>query len=396
MTPTESEASCHRLENANVIQYKPEITYLLELLRCSLSQERPKPLPENVELESLLQLAKRHDVFLLAVQTMYDNGIISEAEIANWSIYRAQNLVKSFNQMDNLELLRRALGNEKIDFMVLKGGHIRPLYPHPELREMADLDILVRPESMDAAGDVLTANGFVLREKGANHFEYFKAPYTSVELHWELMSRDHEISRYFSDAWKRAIAPKNGTEYCFSPEDELVFLIGHAAKHYFYYGTGIRSVLDIFVFQGAHPDLSTHRGYLQRELKKAGIAEFANNITELAEAWFGNSETELSAGAVEMMEFIVNSATYGVSGSHTKLAVKQMMEHGLSERQSKCRYFLSVVFPSCYVMKEMYPVLKRMPVLLPFCWTARGFRTLFRRPKAIVREFTKVKDTRIS
>lgn len=395
MMPTNLKVSCHRLESTDVIQYKPETAYLLELLRCGLSQQHPSPLPENVKLECLLQLAKRHDVFLLAVQTMYDNGIIGDAEMGDWGTYRAQNLVKSFNQMDSLELLRHALNSEKVDFMVLKGGHIRALYPHPELREMADLDILVRPESMDTAGNILTANGFVLREKGENHFEYFKVPYTSVELHWELMSRDHAISRYFSDAWKRAVATGRGTEYCFSPEDELIFLIGHAAKHYFYYGTGIRSVLDIYVFQNAHPDLSIHKSYLQRELKKAGIAKFANNIMDLATVWFGNSEAELSAGALEMMDVIVSGSTYGLGGTHAKMAVKQMMEQGLSERQSKCKYLFSIIFPSRYTMQKMYPALKSAPFLLPFCWVARGLRTLLRRPRAIVREFTKVKDTKI-
>lgn len=377
-------------------QIRPETEYLLELLRCVQGDDRPRPLPEAVDLQKLLRLAKRHDVFLLAVQVLLDSGTISEADLGAWSDYRAKNLVKSFNQMDNLELLRSAFSAEKIDYLLLKGAHIRPLYPHPELREMADLDILVRPESMAAAAALLTANGFILQEKGPIHDSYFKPPYTSVELHRGLMSSDHEVSRYFTDPWKRAVATGNGTEYRFSPEDEYIFLIGHAAKHYYYYGTGIRSVFDLFLVRSAYSSLSAHRDYLRRELKKAGIAEFARNISELASVWFGDSGQPLSDGASEMRDLILSGATYGVAGSHTKLAVKQMMERGHSERHAKLRYFLRILFPDSYSMSVLYPVLKKAPFLLPFCWVARGLRTLFKKPKAIVREFTKVRDTSVS
>ena len=96
-----------------------------------------------------------------------------------------------------------------------------------------------------------------------------------------------------------------------------------------------------------------------------------------------------------MMDVIVSGSTYGLGGTHAKMAVKQMMEQGLSERQSKCKYLFSIIFPSRYTMQKMYPALKSAPFLLPFCWVARGLRTLLRRPRAIVREFTKVKDTKI-
>ena len=64
-----------------------------------------------------------------------------------------------------------------------------------------------------------------------------------------------------------------------------------------------------------------------------------------------------------------------------------------SRKQGKGKYLFSRLFPSLSVMRTGYPILAKLPVLLPFCWIARMFRGMFRRRKQIVREFRYVTES---
>ena len=50
-----------------------------------------------------------------------------------------------------------------------------------------------------------------------------------------------------------------------------------------------------------------------------------------------------------------------------------------------------MVFPSFSGMKTLYPILKKLPFLLPFCWVIRWFKVLFTKNKNIKRELTNLK-----
>ena len=64
-----------------------------------------------------------------------------------------------------------------------------------------------------------------------------------------------------------------------------------------------------------------------------------------------------------------------------------------SRKQGKGKYLFSRLFPSLSVMKTGYPILVKLPFLLPFCWLARMFRGMFRRRKQIVRDFRYVTES---
>lgn len=58
-----------------------------------------------------------------------------------------------------------------------------------------------------------------------------------------------------------------------------------------------------------------------------------------------------------------------------RAAVQQMP--GRSVRSKRILYILSLLFPPLSVMRDVYPVLGRLPFLLPVFWIVRGVQRLF-------------------
>lgn len=132
--------------------------------------------------------------------------------------------------------------------MALKGAYLAwHSYPSPDLRPIRDLDILVPPEQVLRAYDILLAGGFekVDGEHGEpeailavyKHLPAIKRPESSVklELHAQLFNAaqretiEHELSRQ-PGFWARAI-PQNLADqviYYPSPTDQLLHLLVHA------------------------------------------------------------------------------------------------------------------------------------------------------------------------
>jgi hypothetical protein len=54
------------------------------------------------------------------------------------------------------------------------------------------------------------------------------------------------------------------------PEDFYIYQMGHLYKHYSKGGSGIRSVLDTYIYLKRYEDI-LDRGYLDKEFEKMGI-----------------------------------------------------------------------------------------------------------------------------
>ena len=149
----------------------------------------------------------------------------------------------------------------------------------------------------------------------------------------------------------------NAFGWHFSPEDFYIHLVLHEYKHYSTNGTGLRSLLDTYVYL---KNVKYDEEYVISELKKLGAAEFEQANRELALHLFGGealTETE--------RQMLKRFAVSGVFGSSDLYAVNQLSEKG------RRGYFLSRMSLPYDRMLELYPVLKKTPMLYPFCWTHR-------------------------
>ncbi len=359
--------------------------YLLELLRCGVNDTVPREKPAGSSWEEIYALARRHSVTVLAFYTLRTRKTdLPAALAASWEEQSAKLLTQYINQEHELARLCSIFEQEHIPYMPLKGSCIRKFYPSPETREMCDLDILVPPESEEQTHKILLANGYsyIASHTTSHNREYHKAPYLNIEMHTALYPQECAESAYFNDVWMRADRFGDSYAYRLSWNDFFVFAIAHTYKHYYRIGTGIRSVLDIYVMKKALRE-QLDEDYIRTELKKLSMLTFYETISELAESWFFPDHTAPVGAVEEMARNILCGTTYGVNQGAVQNAVAGYMLRGKSASGAKLSVTIRKVFPSRAFMKSMYPMLEKSPFLLPFCWVARWFRILFTEPKKL-------------
>ena len=117
-------------------------------------------------------------------------------------------------------------------------------YGSIELRQFSDLDILVRQTDLPRIAEILTAEGYLsphTRREGlaTGYFQecedaFFAARgMGAVDVHWNITPRAFRFAPGEDVLWRRAHAVdlKFGTVTAIAPEDLLLYLCVHAAKH---------------------------------------------------------------------------------------------------------------------------------------------------------------------
>ena len=260
-------------------------------------------------------------------------------------------------------LLGRLLREKGIRFLIMKGSVLRHLYPAPEMRISCDIDFFYDREHREEVDALMEARGYQKQLSDANHDEYMKPPFLSVEMHRNLLTDLPTIDAYYQNIWERLI-PVNECEYRMTDEDFYIYQTVHTVKHFIAAGTGIRSVLDTFVYLRAKPELDL--AYVEKELASIGLLAFHKKLVRLAEVWFAGAEE--SEELAEFSDYILGSGVYGVG---VNAAANR------SSSKGQLGSALSRAFPPYRLMAEKYPSLRRLPVLLPFYWIGRLFGALF-------------------
>lgn len=378
------------------MQYDARVSeYLLELLRSALNNTTSKEKPEDVSWNAVYALAHKHSVTALAFFAIQKLKNPPEQELFQiWQTQNSKILVKGANQENELALLSDCFEKNAIAYMPLKGSVIRDLFPLPYLREMSDLDILIPVEKLQQACQLCETMGYRTNSRVEHHIELHKLPYMNIELHSGLIASFYEYYEYYKDPWTKAYRYNNDYRYAMRNEDLYLYFLTHAAKHYFNSGTGIRSVIDIYVFNRAYrPSMDTR--YIAQELKKLNLERFARQMEQLAQYWFAENRTKASDDVKEMQSYVLSSATYGTKSNRDANQIRRYMQKGKSEDGAKTAMYLHMAFLPCDEMQLMFPILKKAPVLLPFCWIARWFRIILTKPKSITDSYKRVQDIQI-
>lgn len=222
--------------------------------------------------------------------------------------------------------------------------------------------------------------GFQVKRQGEfNDDDYYKPPVSNFEMHRYLFDDRHDkkLVEYYRDVKERLLKDEgNNYGYHFSQEDFYTFMIAHEYKHYNTGGTGLRSLLDTYVFLHTN-DLDMD--YVAVEVEKLGITYFEQKNRELSLALF-NGEL-LTEEQEKMLNYIVASGTYGT------------LEHGVENKvakTSKLQYFTRRVFgplgkddPYKEQFRKRYAIFFNHPIMLPALPFYRFFKALKTNPKRI-------------
>lgn len=356
-------------------------TYCIELIRCLMQELEVPEKPERISLQELYSYAKLHNVEAMIYHGLCQTNVdVSDPVWQKWENRAAMLLAQGVVQLSDRDLLFSVLTEAGIDLLPVKGCWLKELYPNMEWRQMADLDMLIPAEKAAEAKKIMLSLGYQTEEfeNMPNHAGYLKPPYTEVELHTALLV---DGRGYYDKVWEQA-HPVEGIPglYRFSPEDEYIYYLLHLSKHLEDAGTGIRSVLDSLVYREAYPDMD--RDYLRRELEKWDLWERTLEIETLCDCWFQTGK-EIPEELESLAQHILSAGAFGTVEIRSERRLEKLRE---KYKNPVIRGIVYWIIRACRPMEEMvqcYPVLKKLPVLLPFFWIHRAVMKFAKSPKAV-------------
>lgn len=157
-------------------------------------------------------------------------------------------------QVAALRQISDRLEPQGIQLIALKGIHLATtVYASPSLREMNDIDVMVRREHLEAAAAVMDGLGYRplgqpmsvdVALKASHHLPRYLNGRDGVELHWRLARPGSPPLVEPDELWSRARPSKLGPNVlALAPEDVLVHLCVHAGIHHF--EQGVRPLCDL-------------------------------------------------------------------------------------------------------------------------------------------------------
>ena len=346
-----------------------EHEYLIQLLKCAIRDEKPDEKPDDASWEEIFTLAKFHSVAGTIYYSVKKLQNPPPPELLKKiTDIRSKAVAKDMMQRAEYRAILSAFEKAKIRCLPIKGFFVKNFYPKPDMRMMGDLDILIDPKNAKKAQEAMLSLGYACESFGKHHHDvYHKRPVMHVELHRELIAEKTKSMRAcFGDGFSKAVV-MSGFQYAFemTDEDAYVYCLAHFYKHHIEGGSGIRSVMDIYMLNEGLKNRLDKKS-VEEKLKKIGLSDFSEKVCALAEAWFG--ESELSEELNELGGYIITSGTYGTT-EHT--VTNQLSKKG------KAGYFFYNMFLPYGEMKGGYPILKKLPFLLPFFWAVRLVSSIF-------------------
>lgn len=332
---------------------------LLYLIRCAL--DRRKPDPDRVltmDLARLYAQSRRHSLAALtyaAVEAAFDGRPPRDKLPAGWREARDTAVRNALLFGAERQAVLAFCEEKGIWYLPLKGILLQEYYPGLGLREMADNDILFDAAFQQQVHDWFVTRGYeVVAYRQGAHDSYHKPPIFNFEMHTTLFEeRLHpEWIAYFDEALSNLL-PLPGTRWgrCFTQEDCCLYLLAHMYKHFSNGGTGLRSLVDIYLFCRAHgPELD--REHLARRLNRLELTDFARDTCALAERIFG-SDAPLTAADTEALAYYLTSGTYGTTEHRIGNRLQEMAGEGRAvTRATKWRYLWRRLFPDREFMER--------------------------------------------
>lgn len=347
---------------------------LILCLRAALLSERV-----CCDVENCIPLAQRHGVTHLLYYAV--NLLPPEQRpgdelcgLLKRKTYGA--VLREAAQQQKLDELYRRMEASQIRCVALKGIVLKAAYPKPELRYMADIDILIDPNDAEKLRRHFEEMGCRVLNFDQGETDLYVSPEgLTFEIKRTLRSESfNPATEVFLDKLLSIAKPLPDYRYVSSlpNEEHYAYVLCHMVKHLLNGGVGVRPVMDVWICKN---NLQMDEIRLKRLLAELKLTDFAEKIEHLASVWFSDAEkTPLDE---ELGEYILNSGAFG-SEEHR---VADRMIHR-KNGTNRVTYVLTRLFPPYRTMRYYYPILRSWAVLLPIFWIWRMiYAVIFRRGK---------------
>ncbi|MCR5803800.1 MAG: nucleotidyltransferase family protein [Clostridia bacterium] len=258
------------------------------------------------------------------------------------------------------------LSGSGLDCIALKGWELRYLYPDITMRQMADLDILVRPYDYGKIKDILDDLGYESEKESSWKHDSFRKDSVHIEMHKRLTDSSSVIRNWENEMWTRTNKVSDHL-LKMSIEDYYIFHFIHMHKDFKNGSLGLRRVVDTWLLQKLDVDMKI----VESELDKMDMCLFHDKIVKLCKATMG--EIPLDEDSEIMLQ---HAFKYGIYGSSKSYKAGRIASMGGDLRGGKIKSFVSAIFLPKSRMKAHFPIVEKYPVLLPFYWIKRIIQLL--------------------
>lgn len=365
---------------------KKEVDYLVYLLSCAIKSEKNNQV-DGIDYSSLLDLAKKHQVYNIIISLIMDNPEVSDEQKQQFKNYNLSEISRMIVVNNERENIYSFLNEHKIKYMPLKGLIIRDYYPVPSMRQMSDNDILFDISYRDDVSKFMKKNGYKCIATGENTDDYHKEPYCTFEFHKTLFFKEQSFCPVFENLWDNAVQDSDFPyQYHMNVNDVYIYSVCHMYKHFSTAGCGIRFLADNYLILKKESD-NLDWEYINRFLSKYGILNFEQKTKKLAFKLFDGEE--LNDDEVELFETIMNFGIFGNGTVRLKNKISSMDASSVEE--AKKRIIFERLFPPKKKMIADYRTLEKKPYLLPVFYIYRLFKAVFNGKKTI-NEFNNIKN----
>ncbi len=333
--------------------------YVLQLLRDRVKANTSEDLSPT-DSRALATIITRNSILLTVYKSL--PGDLKQQFNAQYLAAIKQSVVQDYEGNQVLHTLSEA----GLSCIALKGWELRKLYPEPTMRQMADLDILVRPYNFDLIKSVMEKFGFSAGTESSWKHESFKKNEVHVEMHKRLTDDSDEIQAWEKGLWERATSV-DGNFYKMSLEDYYIFHFIHLYKDFMNGSLGLRRIVDTWLLQRQPVDMEI----VKTELEKFGMWKFYNQMVKLSRVTMGDEPMDEDSEVL-----LIHAFMHGIYGSGKSYKAGRIAAMGGNDRAGKLKSKLAAVFLPYKRMKAQFPILEKWPILLPYCWLKRIIRFL--------------------
>ena len=348
--------------------------YLIELCRAFLRGEQIA-LDNSVDYDGLYRFSSVHNlsaVLFCVINTALNKDTVPESAFKRFENDFLEAVVRSDFQSELIAEIDVLCKKDDIRHIFFKGATVRALFPVPEARAMGDIDVLIDCADRDRFKALLIENGFDCEASNGNVYEYRKGGLL-LEAHTRIISDkigEHDLESAFADAINHA--EFDGARGTLDDNYHFAYLIAHIAHHFWFYGAGVKMILDLAVMQ-KNRQIDTDA--VLDILKGCALDGFAKVILTVTHKWFDTGQAfDVSTEKAE--DFLLSHGAFG-NANRSKAAVitrKDMENGGGSAFGTRIR----LLFPPYSRLKNIPYIsfIDGRPYLLPAAWAYRIYYNL--------------------
>ena len=304
-------------------------------------------IPDGFDSDKFKELVIRQNISGLMFYGLHNSGYNIPEGLAN--LFESR-MAAMENLWYNCNEILEAFDKESIEYIPLKGIELKDLYPSPYMRLMSDADILIREK------DYRKKIRPLMRELG-----YTEGMESDHELHWLKNGQVIELHKRIIPSYNKDFYKVTGDGWDWVQNNRYAYVFTHFAKHYRDSGIGIKHLVDLEVMRNQ----ATDKGLDQLHLTK-----FYENVQRTLDCWFRDGEFDDVTARIT--DTVFKSGEYGTKEIQQKAQnLKKFNGADGNLKKARIKDFIYRLFPPYGVMKTQNPILRKLPILLPFMWIWR-------------------------